>query len=195
MKTEPTALALTGSPRPHGATARLLQVFIDTWRGLSSGSVTVIEAYKASVAPCTHCGYCRNTRGCIHDDDFTAIDRRLRTADFLVIASPVYGLGFPAPLKAIFDRCQRYFEAKFSSGASRPVLKHKPALFLAAYGSADSRGVEMMREQLRYTFLLINATLEQTIVAAGTDTVPVDLEAAQTEIALSLRRLRCLRRF
>ena len=151
------------------------------------GDVTVIEAYKAAVAPCAHCGYCGKQRGCVYDDGFTAIDKALWEADFLVVASPVYGLGFPAPLKAVFDRCQQYFEAKFSLGAANPIPKPKSALFLAAFGSKDGRGVEMMREQLRYTFLLVNARLEKTVLAANTDLIPVDLEAAGSAIQDAIR--------
>ena len=104
-----------------------------------------------------------------------------------MVASPVYGLGFPAPLKAVFDRCQQYFEAKCSLGAANPIPKPKSALFLAAFGSKDGRGVEMMREQLRYTFLLVNARLEKTVLAANTDLIPVDLEAAGSAIQDAIR--------
>ncbi|MDR2519223.1 MAG: flavodoxin family protein [Spirochaetaceae bacterium] len=187
MKTEPKALALMGSPRAGGATARLLTCFIDQWRAFNLGAVTVVEAYKAALAPCTHCGYCGKQLGCVYDDGFTAIDAGLREADFLVVASPVYGMGFPAPLKAVFDRCQRYFEAKFSLGAANPIPKRKSALFLAAFGSKDGRGVEMMREQLRYTFLLVNAVLEKTVAAANTDRLPLDMEAAEREIQSAIR--------
>jgi multimeric flavodoxin WrbA len=106
------------------------------------------------------------------------------------VASPVYGLGFPAPLKAVFDRTQQYFEAKFSLGIQRPIEKPKRALFLTAFGSENHRGVELMREQLALVFLLLNTSLEQTIMAPHTDKVPVDLKTVKAEIKQELLRMK-----
>ncbi|MDR2484147.1 MAG: flavodoxin family protein [Treponema sp.] len=183
------ALVLMGSPRHEGATAKLVQCFIEQWKASVNprDGVVVIEAYKAAVKPCIHCGYCKQTPDCRYDDDFKIIDRALKEADFLVIASPVYGLGFPAPLKAILDRTQQYFEAKFSLGIHKPIEKHKPALFLAAFGSSDPRGVKMMQDALKLTCLLMNAGLEHTIVAAHTDRVPVNLETVRGMMKQVLR--------
>jgi multimeric flavodoxin WrbA len=175
------ALIVMGSPRGNGATAELVRCFTDCWKSRGY-AYTLIEAYRADIAPCIHCGYCKRTQACRYDDGFTRVDQALRTADFLVIASPVYGLGFPAPLKAVFDRTQRYFEAKFSLGVKRPIEKHKTALLLAAYGSQNSRGVELMEEHLELVFLLINASLKGSITAPNTDRIPVDTDRATAEI-------------
>lgn len=182
------ALVLMGSPRPNGAVAGLMRCFTELWerRGYTA---EVIEAYQAAVAPCIHCGYCKQVPSCRYDDGFTPIDRALREADALVIASPVYGLGFPAPLKAVFDRTQQYFEAKFSLGSKQPIPKHKPGLLLAAYGSPNPRGLELMEEQLRLVFLLVNASLRHTIAAPNTDQVPVNPEIIRTEIDRAIDHL------
>lgn len=177
------ALVLMGSPRHNGVTSKLVQCFKEQWKLHIAGNntVTVLEAYKAAIKPCIHCGYCKHTQGCVYDD-FQVIDTALREADFLVVASPVYGLGFPAPLKAIFDRTQQYFEAKFSLGIKKPIKKHKYALFLTAFGSNDPKSVEMLQKQLGFVFLLVNASLAHTIVAPHTDKIPVNLEAIQEEM-------------
>lgn len=38
---------------------------------------------------------------------------KLEDADAVIVATPVYNLSFPAPMKALFDRFQRYYEAHF----------------------------------------------------------------------------------
>ncbi|MDR0525864.1 MAG: flavodoxin family protein [Spirochaetaceae bacterium] len=179
------ALVLMGSPRRNGATAELVRCFTDLWQSRRH-EYTVIEAYQAAVKPCVHCGYCKRALACRYDDDFSLIDRGFREADLLVVASPVYGLGFPGPLKAVFDRTQRYFEAKFSLGVEHPIEKHKTALLLAAYGSKSSRGVELMEEHLRLMFLLLNASLKGTITAPNTDSIPVDSHRVAGELKLFL---------
>ncbi|MDR2500424.1 MAG: flavodoxin family protein [Treponema sp.] len=185
------ALALIGSPRKNGATMGLLRCFMDQWetRGGGREDVTVINAYQPALKPCIHCGYCKQNRGCVYQD-FEPIDRSLRKADLLVIASPVYGLGFPAPLKAVFDRTQQYFEAKRSLGIPNPIEKHKPALFLAAFGSPQPRGLDLMEEQIRLAGLLVNAALEHTIIAAHTDRLPVHWARVGDQIARALQDIK-----
>jgi multimeric flavodoxin WrbA len=173
---EPTnALVLTGSPRPNGATAALVDCFVAQWHAQMKPEdpVQIISAYETALKPCIHCGHCKHTQGCVYDD-FIPLDRAFQGADLLVVASPVFCLGFPAPLKAIFDRTQQYYEAKFSLGIPKPVGRPKYALFLAAFGSPDSRGAAMMEEQLRQVFHLFNARLEHTIMARNTDKLPLD---------------------
>ena len=126
------ALVLFASPHAAGATRRLLDAFLS---GLSSDDWTVAErdVCRAPVAPCTACGYCRQTDGCaLHDlDDF---DSSLRACDLLVIASPVYNLTFPAQLKSVIDRFQRYFEARFARGVRPALAKPPPAVEFGAMG-------------------------------------------------------------
>jgi multimeric flavodoxin WrbA len=180
------ALVLMGSPRRNGFTAKLVDCFMEQWKKhiTQQDSVTVIDAYQSAINPCIHCGHCKLTQGCRYNDsdDFRIIDQSLRETDLLVIGSPVYGLGFPAPLKAIFDRTQQYFEAKFSLGIPKPIEKHKPVLLLVPFGSKDPRGLEILQESVRLTCLLMNAHLEHTIAAPHTDRVPVNLESIQVEM-------------
>ena len=97
---------LFGSPHQNGATARLVQAFLKAFP--EETEWTMVEAYHQKIAPCLGCGLCEHKEGCVNSD-FDQIDHLLRTCDYLVVASPVYNLSFPAPLKAIFDRTQRYF--------------------------------------------------------------------------------------
>jgi putative NADPH-quinone reductase len=144
-------------------------------------TVRIIHAYKTALKPCIHCGYCTHTPGCVYED-FMPIDRALQEADCLVVASPVFCLGFPAPLKAIFDRTQQYYEAKFSRGIQKPMQKPKQALLMVAFGSPDPRGAAIMEEQLRLLLHLFNARLQHTILAANTDKFPLDRVRIEAEL-------------
>ena len=52
------------------------------------------------------CGWCDENVGCVFDDmdEFFA---DFEQADYIVITTPVYNGGVPAPLKAVVDRFQR----------------------------------------------------------------------------------------
>jgi multimeric flavodoxin WrbA len=167
----PEIFVIFGSPRHNGYTARMLEYFFSCWDNPIKEHATIFDVYQTSIKPCVHCGHCKKTRGCIYDD-YAPIDRALNTADILIIASPVYGLGFPGPLKTVFDRAQQYFEAKFSLGIQPPVRKHKAALFFASYGSTDGSGVTMMKKQLELEFRLMNAAFIDTVLSPHTDDAP-----------------------
>ena len=68
----------------------------------------VVRAYEADVNPCVACGGCNEDRvGCtVGGDGWQGLEQLLRSADVLLLASPVYFMGLPAPVKAIIDRLQ-----------------------------------------------------------------------------------------
>lgn len=160
-------VVLFGSPRPAGATARLLQEFLDQTNP-EQVRVVKFDAYRGNYHPCIACGYCQTREACVfHDlDEF---DRELRAADYLVIAAPVYHLGFPAPCKAVMDRWQRYYEARFAMGLRPPITKPKTAAFLTVYGSDSPEGARVMERQLQFAFTVMNTRLQYTVEWPNTD--------------------------
>src|SRR3972149_2049219 len=63
--------------------------------------------------PCQNCDGCLHTGVCIIDDDMQAIHYKLKEADRLVLAAPVFFLGLPAQAKAMVDRCQALWMEKY----------------------------------------------------------------------------------
>ncbi len=97
-------LVLTGSVRKGGNTDLLVQAFAEGAR--KENEVTIISVAEVKVDPCDGCNACFSSEGnaCIRKDDMNLIYGRLKEADTLVIASPVYFYGISARLKAIIDR-------------------------------------------------------------------------------------------
>ena len=95
---------LAGSPRKYGNTDRLVDAFV---RGAGEQSeVEVISVHDYKVNPCLGCNSCfaREGNACVQQDDMALIYEKLRGADTLIIASPVYFYGLSAQLKAVIDR-------------------------------------------------------------------------------------------
>lgn len=160
-------LVLFGSPHKNGFTARLLNDFLAPLE--SEAEIRTVNAYESAVAPCIDCGACTKGETC-SQRDFDFLDSLFRRADVIVVATPVYSLSFPAPLKAIVDRTQRYFSARFSLGVKPPIQKHKMAVLLVTCGSKNTQSAEIMARQLRMIFSVMNTTLDNEVVWTDTDT-------------------------
>ncbi len=160
-------LVLFGSPHGAGYTRQLLDSFLAPF--LEQGwQVGTVDAYAAKIKPCTGCGACGKKEGCAFPD-FDPIDRAIRESDFLVVASPVYNDSFPAPLKAILDRTQRYFEARFSLNRRPPIKKHRDAALLLTMGAEEEFPIEVTVHQLRRAFSVMNTALVGCAVWPGTN--------------------------
>lgn len=97
-------LIFTGSMRKGGNTDLLAQAFA---RGAGENhEVEIVSVADYKVSPCIGCNSCFTREGnrCFQNDDMTKIYDKLKTADILVIASPVYFYGISAQLKAVIDR-------------------------------------------------------------------------------------------
>lgn len=97
-------VVLVGSMRKGGNTDLLAQAFTEGASKYNDVEIVSVANYK--VNPCIGCNSCftRKENICFQNDDMSAIYEKLRTADIVVIASPVYFYGISAELKAIIDR-------------------------------------------------------------------------------------------
>lgn len=95
---------LIGSMRKGGNTQLLAQAFAEGARKRNDVEIISVADYK--VNPCIGCNSCftRENNRCFQEDDMVQIYDKLKTADIVVIASPVYFYSISAQLKAIIDR-------------------------------------------------------------------------------------------
>lgn len=171
-------LVLFASPNPHGSTRLLLDSFLECFKSQAEWEIDEMDVYSLNPRPCMGCGYCAKKDAC-QFPDLEGFDKALRRSDLLAVASPVYNASFPAPMKALLDRCQRYFEARFSLGQKHPIRKHRKAVLLLAMGREEEFPVEVTAYQLERTFSVMNTELCGCAVWGGTDLGRQNLGAAQ----------------
>lgn len=97
-------VVLQGSVRKGGNTGLLVQSFV---RGAGENNVVeVISVADYKISPCIGCNSCFDRSGheCFQGDDMQYVYDKLKQADMLVVASPVYFYGITAQLKAVIDR-------------------------------------------------------------------------------------------
>ncbi len=168
-------LIINGSPHKDGAAARLLSLLL----GESCLPLTRIDCFARTVAACDDCRGCFHTRGCVKrdiDDIYTALE----DADCLIFATPVYNRSFPAPMKALLDRFQCYWAARFIHGKKPPIEKPKTAVLLTVCGSGRDDGL-CLEEQLAPLLTVLNARLAGAVHLTGTDRA-ADWDAIKSQI-------------
>ena len=96
-------LLINGSPNTYGCTYTALKEVSDTLE--KEGIETeIVQVGHLNLPGCTACKACKKLKKCVHDDIVNILSDKLRTADGLVLGSPVYFSGPNGTLKACLDR-------------------------------------------------------------------------------------------
>jgi multimeric flavodoxin WrbA len=160
-------LALYGSPRSGGFSARALDLFLGPMadRGMR---LIKINAYKASVRPCIACEECAAVSTCIYDD-MDRIYSDFREARGIIISSPVYFSSIPGPLKNIIDRCQLFWEEKRRGVAMLP----KKGFFIATAGAEYKTVFQPSLTVIKHFYSAINCDFNESdsFLLSGVDNI------------------------
>ena len=97
-------VVLSGSPRKEGNTSILAAAFVEGAR-LAGKKVVEFRVADMKIGGCMGCKHCFTEKGvCIQKDDMNPILEALKTADALVLASPIYYFDMSGQLKISIDR-------------------------------------------------------------------------------------------
>ena len=96
-------LVVMGGGRPKGNTAQLVDAFA---RGAEEAghSVEKVSLLKTEVKGCLGCNACRYGKPCVQKDGFNELAPKIKQADLIVFASPLYFWTISSKLKAFIER-------------------------------------------------------------------------------------------
>lgn len=96
-------LVIVGGGRPKGNTAQLVEAFC---RGAEEAGhqIKKISLIKNEVKGCLGCNACRYGKPCIQKDAFNDLVPKIKAADCIVFASPLYFWTLSARIKAFIER-------------------------------------------------------------------------------------------
>jgi multimeric flavodoxin WrbA len=83
-------VAISGSPRKNGNTEQAIEI---TFGPLQAAGIEteMVSLAGLTIGPCIACGACREKGQClVHKDDFVPISEKVKVAEGLILASPVY---------------------------------------------------------------------------------------------------------
>ncbi|MCJ7665641.1 MAG: flavodoxin family protein [Actinobacteria bacterium] len=134
--------AIYGSPRTGGNTAKLMDQLLKGIRDNTgySGDMFVIDSIilkDKNISPCRECCNCSRTGECIIEDDMQEVYRILIDADFVAVASPVFFTTVSGYLKALIDRCQRFWVLKYEHN-KKIIKKTRGGIFISTAGSGSA---------------------------------------------------------
>ena len=96
-------LVVMGGGRPKGNTAQLVDAFM---KGAEEAghSVEKVSLMKTEVRGCLGCNACRYGKPCVQKDGFNGLVPKIKGADLVVFASPLYFWTISSKLKAFIER-------------------------------------------------------------------------------------------
>ncbi len=125
-------IALKSSPRPQSNSNALADQAIAGAQA-AGAQVESIELHRMSIQPCDACDGCQGATDdpCVIEDDMQALYPKLRRADAIVIASPVYWFALSAQAKLCIDRWYAL------DGPQGSALAGKQFGLVLTYGDSD----------------------------------------------------------
>ena len=142
----PLVVGVAGSARRGGNSDRLLAAALEGARAAGAGTELLIPA-ELEFSHCLACERCRGTGCCVLRDGAEAAYRLLLSCQGLVVATPVYFRGLPAPFKALVDRAQFLYFRRYQ--LRDPNLPQgRPALLVLVAAGEGKGQFELLKRQL-----------------------------------------------
>jgi len=168
-------LGILGSPRKNGNTDILLDEFL---KGAASKGAVIEKIYVGDMnfKGCIECNGCDDTGICVLKDDMTPIYQKLKDADVVAVASPIFFANITAQLKAIIDRCQSEWIAKYilklplDFARGRKVKRQKAkGIFICASGHDKDIFFKNAKKTIDVFFKTMNIKYAGDLFFGGVD--------------------------
>ncbi len=139
----PKIIIVESSPRKNGNSTLLAREVASGARSLGA-EVDTIHLHSMKISPCIACDACQESleKDCVIDDDMKANYPRLRAADVIVFATPIYWFTVSGQIKLFMDRCYAllYLGAESGEEAVHTIVSDlggKKFGVVLAYGDVD----------------------------------------------------------
>ena len=165
-------LGILGSPRRGGNTEILLD---EALKGANSAGAGIEKLSLADMEfkGCTECGGCCQTGECILMDDLAPVYEKVRNADVLILASPIFFAGVTAQLKAMIDRFQAEWVAKYvlkkRKAKSEKRKTSKSGAFICVGGHKDKKFYEPARATIDIFFKTLDIGFSEELFFGGVE--------------------------
>ena len=167
-----------GSPRMDGNIATIVNTIA---RGAqdNGAEVKTYTLFKMKFMACQSCFQCRvGTGDCAIDDEITAALQKVKTADAVVIGSPIYMMQMTGPVKNLYDRFFPLMDVNY-----QPRYGTKKLITVYSQGVDDPHMYETYFEYTAAMFPAFGFQLVDNIVCTNAN----DPESAERSADLKIR--------
>ncbi len=105
-------LIISTSPRKAGNSQVLADAFMKGAKD-ANNLVEKVELYDKKINFCLGCLACQKSGQCVIKDDANAIVEKMRDADVLVFATPIYYYAMSGQMKTMLDRSNPLYESDY----------------------------------------------------------------------------------
>jgi multimeric flavodoxin WrbA len=161
--------AFLGSPREQGNSELLLN---EAMRGLETFRLKVqtFNLNEMQIKPCQNCGGCDETGTCIIEDDMADVYSSIRSADRIILASPVFFFALSAQSKIMIDRCQSFWCEKYLLKKPIPEGPYgRKGLLLLVGGMKKEIGIQCCDASAKAFFRTVNVPEHSVLSFLGVD--------------------------
>ena len=161
-------VGISASPRRGGNTDTLLD---EALKGAKAAGASVEKIFLNDLVfkPCQECGGCGRTGRCVIRDGMESVFRSVEASDALIIASPIFFGTVTAQLKAMIDRFQGYWVAKYILKKRLLPGKARKGLFLSAAGSPRRSFFTCAGKVVRNLFATLDMEYSGELFLAGAE--------------------------
>ena len=126
-------VAFSSTPRKEG-NSDILVDHVLKGAGELGAETEKIRLHDLAIRPCTACGVCQKSveTPCVIKDDMASLVEKIRQADGLLMASPIYFCSVNGQMKVFLDRLYALF-----GGGGFDTLRGKRAALVFTYGDKD----------------------------------------------------------
>ena len=161
-------LILSGSPRRHGNSERIL-ARLHNQLEKSGHHVDLIRLTRLSISGCLGCGGCEQTGNCVIEDDMQKLYPLVCAAEVVILASPIYFYGLSAQAKLFIDRCQALWSRKYLLQKPISPLEGRRGYLLCTAATTGEQLFTGARLTARYCFDAMDIMYTGELFYTGVD--------------------------
>ena len=160
-------LGINGSPRIGGNTDILLDKALDGAR-VKGADIEKIILNTLKFSPCQECKNTRDDGICIIEDDMQLVYKKVKKADAIILASPLFFGSLTAQMKMMIDRFQCVWKAKYIY--KKDIFeKGRNGAFISVAASRRRDFFNNAKSIVRNFFKVISVDYKEELFCQGVD--------------------------